>query len=119
MRSLGPCFSLSLPEESLEEEARIASLLLSFVRSPEGADGMVMLASRGPHTPRRLYIFPGSQPLVRQVVDGLLRKYGGSPCEPPTADETMFLVGSTAVWKQLPRAKGPRERSGRSEEARN
>ena len=118
MRSLGPCFRLSLPEESLEEEARIASLLLSFVRSPEGADGMAMLASRG-HTPRQIYVFPGSHPRVQEVVDGLLRKYGGSPCEPPAADETMFLVGSTAVWKQLPRAKGSRDGSSRSEEARN
>ena len=58
---------------------------------------MAMLATRAPHTPRQIYLFPGSQPLVRQVVDGLLRKYGGSPCEPPTAEEAMFLVGSTAV----------------------
>ena len=117
--SVGPCFRLSLPQESLEEESRIASLLLDFFRSPEGAEGMAMLASRGPQTPRQIYIFPGSQPRVREAVDGLVRKYGGSPCEPPAADETMFLVGSTAVWKQLPRAKGPRQRSGRSEEARN
>ena len=119
MGGLGPCFRLSLAEESLEEEARIATMLSDFFRSPEGAEGMVMLASRHPQTPRQIYIFPGSQPRVREAVDDLLRKYGGSPCEPPTADETMFLVGSTAVWKQLPRARGSRERSGRSEEARN
>ena len=106
MGSLGPCFRLSLPDGSREEEATIASMLLAFVRSPEGADGMAMLASRGPHTPRQIYLFPGSQPLVREVVDALLRKYGGSPCEPPAAEETMFLVGSTAVWKQLRRTDG-------------
>ncbi|HVF60451.1 MAG TPA: hypothetical protein VNJ70_11630 [Thermoanaerobaculia bacterium] len=110
---------MSLSEESLDEEARIATTLSDFFRSPEGAEGMALLASRGPHTPRQLYIFPGSQLRVREAVDGLLRKYGGSPCEPPTADETMFLAGSTAVWKQLPRAKGSKERTGPSEEARN
>lgn len=106
MGSPGPCFCLSLPEESREEEATIASLLLAFVRSPEGANGMAMLASRGSRTPRQIYLFPGSQPLVQEVIDGLLRKYGGFPCEPPAAEEAMFLVGSTAVWKQLRRTDG-------------
>jgi hypothetical protein len=81
-------------------------MLLAFFRSPEGADGMAMLASRAPRIPRQIYVFPGSQPLVQEVVDGLLRKYGGSPCEPPAADETLFLIGSAAVWNQLPRANG-------------
>jgi hypothetical protein len=94
---------LSLPEESLEEEARIATLLSDFFRSPEGAEGMVMLASRMLHTGRRIYILPGSQPRVREAVDALVRQYGGCPCDPPAAEETMFLVGSAAVWKQLPR----------------
>jgi hypothetical protein len=78
-------------------------MLLDFFRSPEGAQGMAMLASRAPHASRRIYIFPGSAPSVRRAVDAILQQYGGSPCEPPAADETMFLVGSTAVWKQLPR----------------
>ncbi|HVF61509.1 MAG TPA: hypothetical protein VNJ70_16995 [Thermoanaerobaculia bacterium] len=87
-------------------------MLLAFVRSPEGADGMAMLASRGPHIPRQVYLFPGSQPLVREVIDALLLRYGGSPCEPPAAEETMFLVGSTAVWKQLPRTNGSASSDG-------
>ena len=113
MASLGECFCFSLPEESAEDEATIASLLLAFVRSAEGADGMALLASRAPHVPRRIYLFPGSRPLVREVADGLLRKYGGSACQPPAADETLFLVGSTTVWKQLPRAKTATALTGR------
>jgi hypothetical protein len=81
-------------------------MLSDFFRSPEGAEGMVMLASRAPRTPRQIYIFPGSQPRVREAVDGLVRKYEGSPCEPPAAGETIFLVGSAAVWKRLPPSKG-------------
>ena len=108
MGGLGPCFCLSLPEESLEEQARIATLLSDFVRSPEGAPGMVMLASRAPHVARRIYICPGSQPRVRAAVDALVRQYGGSLCEPPAAEEAMFLVGSAAVWKQLTDGHRPR-----------
>jgi hypothetical protein len=99
---------LSLPEESLEEQARIATLLSDFFRSPEGAPGMVMLASRAPHMGRRIYIFPGSQPRVRAAVDALIRQYEGSPCDPPAADEAMFLVGSTAAWRQLTDGHKPR-----------
>jgi hypothetical protein len=101
VESLGACCCFHLPEESLEEEATIASLLMAFVRSPEGAEGMAMLASRGPRIPRRIFIFPGSNPLVQEVVDALVRKHGGASCEPPAAGETMFLVGSVAVWNRL------------------
>jgi hypothetical protein len=110
--SLGPCFCLRLPEDSIEEEARIATMLSDFFRSAEGAEGMAMLASRAPHTPRRIYIFPGSQPRVREAIDALRRQDAGAPCEPPAADEAMFLVGSTAVWKQLPRNKGTNGANG-------
>ncbi|HVF61802.1 MAG TPA: hypothetical protein VNJ70_18495 [Thermoanaerobaculia bacterium] len=57
---------------------------------------------------RRIYIFPGSQPRVREAVDAILQQYGGAPCEPPATEETMFLVGSTAVWKQLTDGHKPR-----------
>jgi len=103
--SLGVCYCFTVPSESNGEEARIASMLLELSRSPEGARGMAMLVTRAPHTPRQVYLFPGSQPHVRQAIDDVLRRFGGSPCEPPAADETMFLVGSTAVWKRLPRSR--------------
>jgi len=103
--SLGVCYCFTVPMEASGEEARIASMLLELSRSPEGARGMAMLVTRAPYTPRQIYLFPGSQPHVRQAIDDVLQRYGGSPCEPPAADETMFLVGSTAVWKRLPRTR--------------
>lgn len=107
MGGLGPCFCLNLSAESAGEEEKLASALSDFLRSPEGAEGMALLASRTNHTARRLYLFPGSNPRVREVVNALVREYRGEPCDPPAADEAIFLMGSTTVWKQLPPTKRP------------
>jgi hypothetical protein len=115
VENLGACCCFHLPEESLEEEATIASLLMAFVRSPEGAEGMAMLASRGPRIPRRIFIFPGSNPLVQEVVEALVRKHGGSACEAPAAGETLFLAGSVAVWNRLQGTKPSRQRPARQD----
>jgi hypothetical protein len=92
---------LNLPAESAGEEEKLATTLGEFLRLPEGAEGMALLASRTNHTARRLYLFPGSHPRVREVVSALVRQYRGVPCDPPAADEAIFLMGSTTVWKQL------------------
>jgi hypothetical protein len=80
-------------------------LLLDFLRSPDGAKGMALLTSRALNTPLRFYIFPGSEPRVQEAVAALIEQYGGVSCEAPAADRTIFLLGSTEVWRQLPPSK--------------
>ncbi|HVF61799.1 MAG TPA: hypothetical protein VNJ70_18480 [Thermoanaerobaculia bacterium] len=74
---------------------------------------MALLTSRALNAPRRFYIFPGSEPRVQEAVAALVEQYGGASCEPPAADRTIFLLGSTEVWKQLPPTKKASRPAGR------